>query len=261
MTRMPTGCCPAVRRARCSSGRRETADEARRRDAVARFNDADRNRDGRIARDEWTGNAHSSRWIRIGMGSSPAPSLPPRSAIGPRPHRASGFRRLRTSRGTMGHSRGSSEGKGDRSTRRRPLGSRSAGRARTRRFGLRSALRLVGKSIRPAIAPGSASGTRRDSGLVTRSPPHTRRVTTRGLSEGRQAGKDDRNMNGGRLGTSKGSGSWNRPIRATTRASARATSIRPDIAPGSASDTRREFDPVADTFGSGQGKHGESFYL
>jgi Ca2+-binding EF-hand superfamily protein len=177
-----------------------TNDEARRRDAITRFNNADRNRDGRIARDEWTGNGRAfSRMdtngdnlvTRTEFATAEAERTAPTSGER-RPTAAyqSGYDR--------GMAEGRTEGKGDRGASisgRWDLENQGeleradsgydprVGSREDYQAGYRAGFRL---GYKEGFGPRNAESAAYKAGH------------DRGMTEGRKAGRDDRNVNGAR---------------------------------------------------------------
>ena len=177
-----------------------TNDEARRRDAITRFNNADRNRDGRIARAEWTGNARAfSRMDTNGDGLVTRTEFA--TAESNRTAPTSGQRRP-TAAYQSGYDRGMaegrSEGKGDRGASingRWDLEAQGelehADSGYESRFGSR-------EEYQAGYRAGFRLGYTEGFGPRNAESPAYKAGHDRGLAEGRQAGRDDRNVNGAR---------------------------------------------------------------
>jgi Ca2+-binding EF-hand superfamily protein len=173
----------------------KTAEETRRREAMsARFNRADRNRDGRIARSEWTGNAAGfTRLDRDADGIVTREEFT--ASTGDLTTATSGERRP-TPAYQAGYDKGTAEGRqagrDDRNANGRwdLEGQRELEQADSgyeARLGARD-------EYRTGYRAGFRLGYK--EGFGPRESAAYKAGHDRGIAEGRQAGKDDRNANG-----------------------------------------------------------------
>jgi Ca2+-binding EF-hand superfamily protein len=173
----------------------ETAEERRRREAMsARFNRTDRNRDGRITRDEWSGN--NNAFARLDRNADGNVTLDEFNASASDLATATSGERRPTSAYQSGHDKGIAEGReagrADRSLGRWDLeGQSELERADTgyeERLGPRA-------EYQAGYRAGFRLGYPEGFGPRAESPSY-RAGHNRGIAEGREAGKIDRAATG-----------------------------------------------------------------